>query len=243
MAIYEIAGLRIKLNNRFRYTEKLCEKYLSKDQVTDFDLFVTVTDEEIVAEKKLNEGFSDGYVESVCLYRNFCVQLPAFNRFLLHSAVIEFDGKGYAFLGKSGAGKSTHSSLWLKYLPKAKIVNGDKPILSIEKGGVRVFGTPWMGKEGRGENTSVLLNGLCFIEQAKENEIKQLSTAETARRIMTQVLFPADEKNMTATLELLDVLVQSVPAYLLKCDISREAFLTSFEKMTNTTYREMENED
>lgn len=243
MAIYEIAGLRIKLNNRFRYTEKLCEKYLSKDQVTNFDLSISVTSEEMLAEKKLNEGFSDGYVESVCLYRNLCVQLPAFNRFLLHSAVLEVDGKGYAFLGKSGAGKSTHSSLWLKYLPMAKIVNGDKPILSVEKGGVRVFGTPWMGKEGRGENTSVFLNGLCFIEQAKQNKIKELSPAETARKIMTQVLFPSDEKNMTATLELLDVLVQSVPAYLLKCDISKEAFLTSFEKMTKKPYREIENED
>ena len=33
---------------------------------------------------------------------------------LIHASAVEKDGKGYAFLGRSGTGKSTHSLLWIK---------------------------------------------------------------------------------------------------------------------------------
>ena len=35
---------------------------------------------------------------------------------LFHSSVVSCAGYGYMFLGKSGTGKSTHSSLWLKHI-------------------------------------------------------------------------------------------------------------------------------
>ena len=34
------------------------------------------------------------------------------------------------------------------------------------------------------------------------------------------------------TLELADLLIKEVPSYLMKCDISYQAFKTSFEKLT-----------
>src|SRR5690606_5932202 len=40
----------------------------------------------------------------------------AHDTILMHSSVIENDNKGYAFLGKSGTGKSTHSKLWLSHI-------------------------------------------------------------------------------------------------------------------------------
>ena len=80
-----------------------------------------------------------------------------------------------------------------------------------------------MGKEGLGYNGCAPLKGLCFLEQAKENAIVKLSTAEAATRIFTQILLPEDEENATKTLELTDKLVSSVPAYLLKFDISQDA--------------------
>ena len=35
----------------------------------------------------------------------------------IHSSVTLCDGRGYAFLGVSGTGKSTHSRLWKEYIP------------------------------------------------------------------------------------------------------------------------------
>lgn len=234
--VYDIAGLRILIQNRCRYTEVFCKEYLSSDQESPADISAVVTNEEFYAEKKESSQFSDGYIENICLYRCICRQMPVLNRMLLHAAVLEYEGNGYAFLGRSGTGKSTHTGLWLKHLQGSKIVNGDKPILQATDNGFIAYGTPWMGKEGLGCNASVPLKGLCFLEQAKENSITRLSPAEAATRIFTQILFPEDEENATRTLELTDKLVMDTPAYLLKCNISEEAVKTSFEAMTGKTY-------
>ncbi len=236
--IYNIAGLRISIHNRCKYTELFCEKYLSDDQASPFDLEVAVTNEEFYEEKKCSGEYSDGYIENICLYRAICRQLPTLNRMLLHAAVLEYDGNGYAFLGRSGTGKSTHTGLWLKHINGSKIVNGDKPILQYENGGFIAYGTPWMGKEGLGYNASVPLKGLCFLEQAKENSITRLKPSEAVARIFQQILMPQDEKNAALTLELTDKLVSELPCYLLKCDILEEAVRQSFEALTGKNYKD-----
>lgn len=234
--IYDIAGLRISIENKSKYTDFFCKAYLSDDQETPAEIVAAVSKEEFLEEKNASERFSDGYIENICLYRSICRQLPVLNRMLLHAAVLEYDGQGYAFLGRSGTGKSTHTGLWLKHLDGAKIVNGDKPILQAVEHGFIAYGTPWMGKEGLGCNSSAPLKGLCFLEQAKENEVCRLTTQEAASRIFSQVLFPEDEENAARTLELIDKLVCETPAYLLKCTISQEAVQKSFEAMTGKTY-------
>ena len=236
--IYEIAGLRILIENRCKYTEAFCKGYLSADQTSPVDLSAKVTNEEFYAEKALSGNFSDGYVENICLYRTICRQLPMKNRMLLHASVLALDGNAYAFLGKSGTGKSTHSGLWLKYLKNVSFVNGDKPILQQKADGFWAHGTPWNGKEGFGNNISAPLKGLCFLEQAKQNEITRLTPAEAASRIFSQILFPQDEENVAKTLEMTDALVTNTPCYLLKCDISKEAMQTSYEAMTGKKYEE-----
>ena len=228
--IYRIADLDVKINNRFPFTDKFCKDYLVADGER-FDLEVSVSDEDLAIEKKQSPDFSDGYIENICIYRNICNRMPTFNRFLMHCAVVEYDGKCYAFLGKSGTGKSTHTSLWLKNLPNAKILNGDKPILLYDGDSFIVYGTPWQGKERLGYNGKCKLYGLCFLEQAKKNEITRLTVGEAADRIFTQILLPNDPVAVAKTMELCDTLIQTVPSYLLKCDISDEAFQTSFNAM------------
>lgn len=239
--IYDIAGMRMSLQNKCKYTEKFCEKYLSADQESPADVTAFVTKEEFLEEKKANpETFSDGYIENICLYRAICRQLPLHNRMLLHAAILQYDGEAFAFLGRSGTGKSTHTGLWCKYIDGVSIVNGDKPILENKDGTFLAYGTPWMGKEGLGENTVAPLKGLCFLEQAKENELIKLSPMQAANRIFSQVLLPQDAENAEKTLELLDKLVTTVPSYLLKCTISEEAVRLSFEGLTGKPFMRKE---
>ena len=234
--IYDIAGLRMRITSRCRYTPNFCKDYLSDDQDSPVHLAVQVSNEAFYEEKKYSAEFSDGYIENICLYREICKQIPKFNRLLLHAAVLEYNGEGYAFLGRSGAGKSTHTGLWLKYLDGSKIVNGDKPILEKTEQGFVAYGTPWMGKERFGYNGKVLLKALCFIEQAKENEIVQLSPAQASKLMFTQILMPTDEQDAISTLEMLDALVSNTPVYLLKCNISEDAVKTSYEAMSGKRY-------
>ena len=234
--IYEIADLRIDIRNRLKYTENFCEKYRSEDQETEADFFVAVSNESFYAEKEVSPGFSDGYIENICLYREICLQMPNFDRFLLHACILEYEGNAYAFLGRSGTGKSTHTGLWLEYLQGCEILNGDKPILGVAQDEIYAYGTPWMGKEGRGKKGKAPLKALVFLEQAKVNEIRALTPSEASFRLFQQVLFPVEEKTAEKSLELLDQLITRVPSYLLKCDISEEAVKTSFEKLTGKNY-------
>ncbi len=238
--IYEIAGLRVKIENRYDFTTKFCHEYLSEDQVSKVDIVARVTEEEFAAERALSDEFSDGYIENICLYRSLCTQIPVLNRMLLHCAVLEYEGNGYAFLGRSGTGKSTHSKLWKKYLGTPRMINGDKPILEYVGDGFLVHGTPWRGKESWGMRASAPLCGLCFLEQAKENSIRKLTPSEVSTRLFGQILLPESEEGVVATLELADKLIASTPAYLLKCDISREATKLSFEVMTGLSFDERE---
>ena len=238
--IYEIAGLRVKIENRYDFTTKFCQEYLSEDQISNVDIIASVTEEEFAAERAASEDFSDGYIENICLYRSICSQIPVLNRMLLHCAVLEYDGKGYAFLGRSGTGKSTHTRLWKKYLGTPKMINGDKPILECVGDGFLAHGTPWRGKESWGRRSSAPLCGLCFLEQAKENSIRKLSPSEVSSRLFGQILLPESEENVISTLDLADKLIATTPAYLLKCDISREAVKLSFEQLTGLSFEECE---
>ena len=229
--LYDIADLKIQINNRLKYTENLCKDYLAKDQLLTSDLTITVTDDEFIAEKALSENYSDGYIENLCIYRKICNQAPIFDKFLLHSSVVEYNGFAYAFLGHSGVGKSTHSKLWLKYLDGAKVLNGDKPIVGYKNGKFIVYGTPWQGKEGFGYNGKAELKCACFIEQAKQNSIERISVDDFTKRIFNQTIMPETHDGAVKTLELLDKFVKTIPAYVLNCDISEEAFKTSSKVM------------
>lgn len=234
--IYDVAGMRMYVRNRCSYTDAFCRDYLSADQTSPADISASVTDEEFYAEKNASTTpCSDGYVENICLYRAICRQLPKYDRMLLHAAVLEYDGRAYAFLGKSGTGKSTHTSLWCKYIDGVSVLNGDKPILQYKDGSFLVYGTPWMGKENLGKKGVAPLAGLCFLEQSPTNELTTLTPKQAANRVFTQVLLPSDSENAEKTLSLLDRLVTLVPSYLLKCTISKEAVDLSFRALTGKT--------
>jgi hypothetical protein len=166
--IYDIAGLRIDIQNKYAYTTKFCQKYLSEDQASPVDLTATVTEDEFLDEKKNSPNFSDGYIENICLYRSICLQIPRLQRLLLHASVLEYKGNGYAFLGRSGTGKSTHTGLWLQYIKDTEILNGDKPILGVTEQEIVAYGTPWMGKEKKLTIKIPALSGVFLVRNSKK---------------------------------------------------------------------------
>ena len=230
--IYELAGLRVNVKNRCRYTSEFCKEYLSEDQDSSADFEAETTKEEFYAEKEASPGFSDGYIENICLYRKICLKMPEYDRFLLHSAVLTFEGNAYAFLGRSGIGKSTHTALYTAHIKGSEILNGDKPIIARTGDEFIAYGTPWNGKENRGRKGSAPLKGLCFIERGTTNEIGRISPAEAADRLFSQILLPTERSAAEKTLELADGIVTNVPAYVLRCNMETEAAKTSFSALT-----------
>ena len=233
MFFIRIADLNICIENKYKYVHNLCRDYLL--ECCDHpDLTVSATDEDIEQEMALAEiKVSRGYAEGVCIYRNLCRELPkSFNAYLFHSALIEYDGRGYAFSAKSGTGKSTHISLWQKeFGDKVRIINGDKPILRYANGEFIAYGTPWCGKENYGENASVPLRAICFIERGEENSISRIPAERAVERIFHQVLTPADMETLDALFPLLDLTLKTIPCYLLKCNMDQEAARVAYNGM------------
>ena len=158
------------------------------------------------------------------IHRQAAEALPHFRRLVCHGAVIEAFGKGILFTAPSGTGKTTHILNWQKVFGKnVRVINGDKPILSAgvagsgEKPEVTVFGTPWMGKERMGENTSVRLDALVLLERGKENRIRKTDPAESLERLMQQIYIPADRSAADETYALTEMILRSVPFYILEC--------------------------
>ena len=229
MFVIELAGVRIGIKNRYPFIERQCASYLAEDG--DVDFFVEATPAELAAEAQ-NGSYSDGYCESICVYRQICEKIAAHNVFLMHASVIEVGGFAYAFCARSGVGKTTHSRLWLKNIEGARILNGDKPLFRVERdGGITAFGTPWNGKENMGENISAPLAAVCFLERGEKNEIREAQAQEILPRMAQQFYLRGDRASVDSRLAMLNVLIGAVPYYVLRCTISDEAALVAYGAM------------
>lgn len=88
---------------------------------------------------------------------------------MIHASVVNHQGTGVAFLGKSGTGKSTHSRLWLTHIPNTVLLNDDNPAVRITKDGVFIYGTPWSGKTPCYKNERMPLKAFIRLQQAPAN--------------------------------------------------------------------------
>lgn len=229
MFVMELAGVRVRVENQYPFVEHQCRAYIVNG--TDAAFSVSVTNDEIANEQQ-NGDFSQGYCESICVYRHICEQICEHDVFLMHSSVIEVDGYAYAFTAKSGVGKSTHTSLWLKNIPHARVLNGDKPLFRMnEDGSITAYGTPWNGKENWGENISARLAAICFLDRGEKNEIRLATENETVERLMHQLYLRGTRASVNQRLALMNALIGAVPFYVLRCTISDEAAHVAYNAM------------
>ncbi len=100
------------------------------------------------------------------------------NTLLLHASVVNHNGYGYMFLGRSGTGKSTHSQLWLDNINNTELLNDDNPIIKIVGEEIFVSGSPWSGKTPCYKNEQIPLRGIVRLSQAKQNQISHLNNLQ-----------------------------------------------------------------
>ena len=239
----KLADKIIQIENMHEEIQTLCKDYLIEDCTPDISL--RLTQDDLLFEQKYvtEQNYSMHYLESLALLRKISNTFPLYNRMLVHGASISYEGKAYLFTAPSGTGKSTHIRLWRKYLgEKVKIVNGDKPFISIdtinEHGQPQpiIYGTPWSGKEGWQRNCAKPLNAICFIQRGTTNQIQRLNPEDCLQMLFNQVYLPDEELAVAKTLELIDALVKHVPLYLLSCDMSKDAVQCSFEALTGISF-------
>lgn len=149
--------------------------------------------------------------------------LPFHEGMVFHSSCLRCNGKAMAFSAPSGTGKSTHTGLWREYFLGVEMINDDSPAIRFSNGCMIAYGTPWSGKSDINHNISAPLAAIVFLEQAKENSLCSLSGKEAVFRLLRELARPVYPELLQMTLAFLEQMLEAVPAYLLKCNISREA--------------------
>lgn len=154
----------------------------------------------------------------------FAMSTAALDTLEIHSSVTMCDGKGYAFLGKSGTGKSTHSRLWKEFIPGSELLNDDNPIIRIIDDKAYIYGSPWSGKTPCYRNLRTPLGAVVRISQSPDNKIHRLSFVEAYASMFSSCsafrAVPGVSDGIHGTIVKLTTLV---PMYLLDCRPDKEA--------------------
>lgn len=231
MVNIKLAGIPVCFENRYPDLEVLCRGYETDESPC---ITLRATDAEIAQERSSQTyEFTDGYLESVCLYRKLAFEMLRFGVFIMHASVIDVDGEGYAFLAHSGTGKTTQTRLWLEHFgDRARVINGDKPLirmLSKNEGYEFVaYGTPWNGKEGMGCNAAVPLKAMFILERSPEPSCVPAAQDFSIDRLFHQLLMPTQADQMMQLLSMVDALVETVPCYRLCCEMTDASVLAAY---------------
>ena len=223
-----LAGYPFTVDNRYEYVKALCRDYWTQKPGE----LITVSKEDIAREQTDGGHWPASYLESLAVYRDICERLVARDVVLFHCSALAYRQRGYLFAAPSGTGKSTHTRLWRKVLGDAvRMINDDKPLLKVTSEEVKVYGTPFAGKEGLQENSSAPVAGIVLLHQAESNCIRRLSSKEAYPMLLNQTYRPKDGAGLMKTLELVQRLSE-VPVYSMGCTISREAVALAVQTLT-----------
>ena len=229
--IVRVADIVFGIRYRYDVLPLLCEEYRVSSGAPEF--WLSASDGEIALEQqRAEEPIGEGLAESAAILRGLGEKLLAYDAFLFHAAVIEYEGIGYAFSAKSGVGKTTHVRRWEDLFGEGvRIVNGDKPIIRFMDGKVYAYGTPWCGKERYNVNDRCELKNVCFIERDKEDSIAPMSSRDAVSRMLPQILMYRKGRDNLTVLELLDRFMKLESFYLLRCTPTVDAAKTAYRGM------------
>jgi hypothetical protein len=138
---------------------------------------------------------------------------------LFHAAVVSYKNKGYMFLGPSGTGKSTHASLWQRYIAGTALVNDDNPVVRIsEDDTATVYGSPWSGKTPCYRSVHYPLGGIVLLSQAPYNKIERLNGIYAYAALMESISGKRwDERIADGLHQTENALASAIPVWHLEC--------------------------
>lgn len=140
------------------------------------------------------------------------------NGFSIHASAVVKDGSAFLFLGKSGTGKSTHSSLWMQAWPEVELLNDDNPIVRWIDGQFWVYGSPWSGKTSCYKQHRAPLRGVVRLVQAPLNRWTTVKGVKAWTTVFPSCAVMMEEPRLYGALqETLNRLVTVVKVGRLEC--------------------------
>ena len=220
-------------------TEFDCEGSWCVYMETDNEVQISIQDKKdhrVLAQMQCGKDFTDArcwlsgkpWLREYCA-NNFLMMLFAFasmdkQTLLFHASVIAREGKAYLFLAKSGTGKSTHSSLWLKHVPGCELVNDDNPAVGIRDGRVIVYGTPWSGKTPCYRDVQFEVGGFVRVTRSVSNTIERERPVQAFAGLLPSCSgVKWDRRLYRAQGDVISAIIGKTPVYLLGCRPDKEA--------------------
>lgn len=155
-------------------------------------------------------------------------------RLCLHAACVDTPLGGLLFSGPSGIGKSTQAELWQKYRG-AKLINGDRPILSKE-GGWLAWGSPYAGSSKCHISENCPVSAIIMLRQAENCTLRRLRLTEAFKAVWSGLTVHSWDRTFIETaVELVMEIVNTVPVFEFACtpDLRAVEFLEQELKKEN----------
>jgi hypothetical protein len=106
--------------------------------------------------------------------------------FLLHSSGVIHDGKGYAFTGKSGSGKSTVADLSTSSI----ILNDEITVINLSETRPTIMDTPFNGFFKIKQEGNAKLAGIMLLKQAPHHRLTLASGVEPVKTLSREIIPP-----------------------------------------------------
>jgi len=143
---------------------------------------------------------------------------------LIHASLVRKNGFGYPFIAKSGTGKSTQVSMWLRFIPDCDLMNDDNPVVRIIDGQAYIYGSPWSGKTPCYRNVRAKLGAITRIDRSQENTIEKLRPVEAFASLLPACsTMKWDKENFNQVCNTVTRLVETIGIYTLHCLPNRQA--------------------
>lgn len=143
---------------------------------------------------------------------------------LIHASLVRQAGFGYAFIAKSGTGKSTQVSMWLRYLEGCDLMNDDNPVIRIIDGKPYIYGSPWSGKTPCYRNVKAKLGAITQIDRASANSIEPLKPVEAfASMLVSCSMMKWDKDIFNRICDTVTHIIETTGIYILHCLPNKEA--------------------
>lgn len=143
---------------------------------------------------------------------------------LIHASCVSYQGYGYPFIAKSGTGKSTHTSLWLKHIEGSELMNDDNPVVRLVDGTPYIYGSPWSGKTPCYKDVKAPLGAVTRIDRSLVNSVDRLGPVEAFASLLPACSsMKWDSELYRHQCDTVTAIIETTPIYTLHCRPDEEA--------------------
>ncbi len=143
---------------------------------------------------------------------------------LVHASLVRLNGWGYAFTAKSGTGKSTHTSMWLRHIPGCDLMNDDNPVIRIVDGLPYIYGSPWSGKTPCYRNVKARLGAMVGLKRDTVNHVEAAPTIAAFSTLITACSTMKWDSGVVDNIcGIITKIIATTPNYTLYCRPDKES--------------------